>query len=228
MIEYNLCPETSQGINHPLDGKWARLTSGIWMNHLCDVVDNHDEVVNGTYTNKSAKLLLHMSPRVRRYVDAKLFRDFLYVGIWKDDDIPEFSNWDYKLECPLDTSQIILDLKTVLYDLEPMLTGSTCIGYRGHPIWENPNAYWGEYLLNDEEVYRIYRKYDTVTFSQGNKEIHTFKINKGLFELAVDVDSQRKNIVCNADRLLLTNELNDYVSKYNRDKKKLDICLQFM
>ena len=94
MINYNLREQEYK--NHPLEYKWGFLIgSPIYQNHLCTVVDNHNEVINGRYTHETAKLLLHMSPNVRKYVEAKLFDEFLYVSVWNDKNIPTYTNWEY-------------------------------------------------------------------------------------------------------------------------------------
>lgn len=222
MIEYNLREDDCRGINHPLDCKWATLNSGPWMNHLCTVVDNHREVIDGKYTQLPSKLLLHMSPRVRCYVSGCVFKDFYYVGVLRDKDIPTFTNWDYKAE-ELSDVQIIKDLKTVLYDLEPLLQSKTLVGFKGDSIWDDPNHFRGDYVLNDENIYHIYRKYDDVTFSRDDGvEICSFKLNKDLFEKAVEVDKCRKYILWNADKLLCEDTLAQYVSSYDEAKKQLN------
>lgn len=222
MINYNLRTDRHYSTNHPLDCKWAELSSGPWMNHLCTVVDNHNEVVDGRYTQLPSKLLLHMSPRVRCYVHGSVFRDFYYVGIFKDADIPTFTNWDYKFE-ELSDVQIISDLKTVLYDLEPLLRSKTLVGFSGQSIWDDPNHFYGDYVLNDENSYHIHRKRDNVTFTRDDgTEICTFKLNKDLFEKAVDLDKRRKYIVLNADKLLCEGTLAEYVSSYDSDKNQFN------
>lgn len=222
MIDYNLREDRGCGINHPLDCKWATLTSGPWMNHLCTVVDNHNEVVDGRYTQLPSKLLLHMSPRVRCYVTRSVFKDFYYVGVLNDKYIPTFTNWDYKFE-ELSDAQIIKDLKTVLYNLEPSLSSKTLLGFKGHSIWDDPNDFWGEYVLNDENSYLIHRKRDNITFSRmDGREICSFKLNKDLFEKALDLDTRRKYILDNADKLLCEGTLAEYVSSYDSDKNQFD------
>ena len=42
------------------------LQNNMYANHLCTVVDNHNEIINGKYTHEPAILLLHMSPDVRK------------------------------------------------------------------------------------------------------------------------------------------------------------------
>lgn len=222
MIEYNLYEDDWRSMNHPLDHKWATLNSGPWMNHLCTVVDNHREVVDGKYTQLPSKLLLHMSPRVRCYVIGCVFKDFYYVGILRDKDIPTFTNWEYKVE-ELSDDQIIKDLKTVLYILEPSLSSKTLVAFRGHPIWDDPNDFFGEYVLNDENSYLIHRKRDNVTFSRmDGKEICSFKLDKDLFEKALDLDKRRKYILSNSDKLLCEGTLAEYVSLYDRDKNQFN------
>lgn len=223
MIEYNLRKDNMS--NHPLDYKWATLNSGPWMNHLCTVVDNHDEVENGRYTRKPSKLLLHMSPRIRCYTQGCVFQDFYYVGIRNDGDIPTFSNWGYTYE-KLSEVQIIQDLKTVLYDLEPLLCSQTLLGHKGHPIWDNPNHFYGDYMLNDENIYHIHRKYDDVTFcSKDGDEICKIKLNKGLFEEAVNLYKRRLHISRNTDRLLTEGMLVEEITSYTQAKNQhMELC----
>ena len=97
MINYNLRKYGYK--NHPLEYKWGfLLQNNMYANHLCTVVDNHNEIINGKYTHEPAILLLHMSPDVRKYVSAKLFDEFLYVMIWYDSDVPTYTNWGYKYQ----------------------------------------------------------------------------------------------------------------------------------
>ena len=54
------------------------------------------------------------------------------------------------------------------------------------------------------------------------KEICTFKLNKDLFEKALDLDTRRKYILDNADKLLCEGTLAEYVSSYDSDKNQFD------
>lgn len=212
MIKFNLKEEWHK--NHPLEKKWGRLLqSSIYGNHLCTIVDNHNEILNGRYTFEPAILLLHMSPDVRKYVNAKLFDEFLYVTIWDDEDIPTYTNWDYKYQ-ELSESQIIKSLESVLYGLEPMLQTHTLLGYRGSDLFDNPNDYWGEYVLNDEEEYTISRKIKDVSFSKEGKVFYNGKIDEDRFRKAVEKYQLKREICCNVDKLLNEGTLKEKIEKY--------------
>lgn len=212
MIKFNLREDRCK--NHPLDGKWGRLLqSSIYGNHLCTVVDNHNEVIDGKYTHEPAVLLLHMSPDVRKYISAKLFDEFLYVGVWDDKDIPTYTNWEYKYQ-DLSESQIIKNLKSVLYDLEPMLQSRTLVGYRGNDLFDDPNQYSGRYILNNEEEYTVDRKIKDISFSKNGKVFYEAKINEGRFRKAVEKYKLKREICCNIDKLLNEGVLKEKVEKY--------------
>ena len=211
MIDYNLRSEYK---NHPLDKKWARLVkSSIYGNHLCTVVDNQNEIVNGKYTHESAVLLLHMSPEVRQFVRAKLFEEFLYVSVWEDSDIPKYTNWDYERRT-LSESEIIENLESVLYDLEPMLQEHTLLGYSGNDLFDNPNRYAGSYVLNDEEEYTIIRRIKDITFYKGDEVIYKGKIDEDRFRKAVEKYWLKWEICVCADRLLSEGTLREKVEEY--------------
>lgn len=212
MIKFNLRKEECK--NHPLDGKWGRLLqSSIYGNHLCTIVDNHNEVINSRYTHEPAILLLHMSPNVRKYVSAKLFDEFLYVGVWDDKDIPTYTNWEYKYQ-ELSELQIIRNLESVLYDLEPMLQTRTLVGYRSNDLFNDPNAYSGKYVLNDEEEYVISRKIKDISFSKNDKVFYQEKIDEDRFRKAVEKYNLKREICCNVDKLLSEGVLKEKVEKY--------------
>lgn len=212
MIKFNLKEEWYK--NHPLEKKWGYLLqSSIYGNHLCTVVDNHNEIINGKYTHEPAILLLHMSSRVRKYVNAKLFDEFLYVSIWDDKDIPIYTNWEYKYQ-ELSESQIIENLESVLYDLEPMLQSHTLVGCRGNDLFDDPNDYWGEYVLNDEEEYTISRKIKDVSFSKDGKVFYDGKIDEDRFRKAVEKYQLKREICCNVDKLLNEGTLKEKIEKY--------------
>ncbi|WP_373262186.1 hypothetical protein [Hungatella hathewayi] len=205
MIRYNLRKDYYK--SHPCDTKWAvLLQSPMYRNHLCTVVDNHNEIVNGKFTHESTKLLLHMSPRVRCYVDAKLFEEFSYVGVWKDEHIPKYTNWDYNYE-ELNENQIVNDLESVLYDLEPMLNERTCMGYNGNDLFDDPNHYIGRYVLNDEDEYKIVRVIKDVKFIKNDSIICQFKINESKFRKAVKKYQLKKLICTRTDELMNSGEL---------------------
>ena len=212
MIDFNLRRDGCK--NHPLDEKWGRLLqSSIYGNHLCTVVDNHNEVVNGKYTHEPAILLLHMSPDVRKYVSAKLFDEFLYVGVWYDSDIPTYTNWDYKYQV-LNETQIIKNLESVLYDLEPMLQEHTLVGYKGNDLFDDPNHYSGKYVLNDEEEYTICRKIKEISFWKNDINLYRGEIDEVRFRKAVEKYRLKREICCNIDKLLNEGVLKEKVEKY--------------
>lgn len=217
MINYNLKEDCYK--NHPLDKKWATLLkSPMYRNHLCTVIDNHNEVIDGKYTSEEAILLLHMSPRIRCYISAKLFSEFLYVGIWSDEHIPTYTNWEYKYE-KLSTSQIIEDLESVLYGLEPMLNEHTCMGYQGDDLFDDPNSYSGRYLLNDEEEYKITRTLKEVKFIKEDHIIHQFLIDENRFRKAVEVYDLKEKICNQIDMLLDNGELLNQIIKLQNLEK---------
>lgn len=212
MINYNLREKEYK--NHPLEYKWGFLIGNpIYQNHLCTVVDNHNEVINGRYTHEPAKLLLHMSPNVRKYVEAKLFDEFLYVSVWNDKNIPTYTNWEYTYK-ELAQEEIIENLESVLYDLEPMLQTRTCMGYKGEDLFDNPNYFTGRYVLNDEEEYLIWRHFKDISFSKNGEVFYEGTIDEERFRKAVEKDNLKRYICCNTEKLLNEGELEKELEKY--------------
>lgn len=212
MINYNLRKYGYK--NHPLEYKWGfLLQNNMYANHLCTVVDNHNEIINGKYTHEPVSLLLHMSPDVRKYVSAKLFDEFLYVMIWYDSDVPTYTNWGYKYQ-EFSEPQVIKNLETVLYDLEPMLQEHTLLGYKGNDLFDDPNHYSGRYVLNDEEEYTISRKIKDISFSKNNKTFYKEKVDEDRFRKAVERYNLKKEICWNTDKLLNEGILKEKVERY--------------
>lgn len=192
--------------NHPLDEKWGRLLhNDIYKNHLCTVIDNQNE--------ERVLLLLHLSPNVRKYVYARLYRDFLYVGIWHDAHIPTYTNWEYTYQA-LGESEIIRDLESVLYELEPTLQTHTLVGYQGDDLFDDPNTYTGTYVLNDEKEYTIERVGTSISFCRDNNVIYEGALDVNRFRKAISKYNLRLEICSNIDKLLSQGILSEKVQQY--------------
>ena len=221
MIKYNLLERKHK--NHPYEYKWGKLVqSPFYGNHLCTVVDNHDEIEYGVYSGKPATLLLHLSSRVREYVHAELFSEFVYVGIRRDSDIPTYTNYPYTYE-KLTNEQIITDLNDVIYNIQPLLQQTTLAGYRGG-LFDDPNLVTGKYVLNDEEEYSIYYclKDDVIIFRDSSgREIYSGHFDKERFRRAIKRYNLKWEILMCTDRLLNTGELQWKLDEYNKLKEEI-------
>lgn len=192
-----------------------------YKNHVCTVVDNSQEVIDGKYTKIPSELLLHLSPRVRRKVDGRIFEDFLYIGEHTSKEELKQYNFYFEYEYEeLSKEQIIKDLYSVIYDVEPMLVESTLMGYSGHHIWDNPNWNSGKYVLNNNEEYLITRKKDVVKFYHNDELIHEGVIDHELFEIIYDRCECRRKICGWYDKMLETGELVTLINEYESLKEK--------
>ena len=218
MIKYDLKEEKYK--NHELDCKWAKLlTSPIYRNNLCTVVDNHREVINGRYTGEQSTLLLHLTPNIRRYVTGAIFKDFLYVGIYNDKCIPTYTNWEYAYR-EISTEEATSTLFEILYDVEPLLHSRTLAGGSKDEILDERNTYNGEYILNDEEIYRITRRGEKIRFyklvDDSPVEIYNGELDIDKFKQAVNKYWVKSDICSNVDKWLVSGELSKKIQEFEQ------------
>lgn len=216
MIKYNLRKESHR--NAEVQNVWARLfTSTLYRNNLCTVVDNHSEVENHRYTDKPALLLIHLTPQVRKYEYAKLFDEFLYVGVYPWETQPTYTNWPYTYE-EISLEQASLTLFDILYNVEPYLKTATLAGGSRDELLDECNTYTGYYVLNDEEDYKIERNGLNVIFYKMAEdkpiEIYKGQLDETRFKKALLKFRAKQEICQKVDMLLANGELGKKVKEF--------------
>lgn len=144
----------------------------------------------------------------------KLFDDFLYVGVWSDEDIPTYTNWEYPHE-ELSNERIIDDLFSVLYDLQPDLQCHTLMAYTGDDLLDDRNTHTGEYVLNDEKEYTISRMKKHVVFEHENNILFDGELNEEKYRKAMRKYKLKRKILGLTDMLLETGELESLLKEYS-------------
>jgi hypothetical protein len=232
MIPYKLKEDTYK--NHPMDGKYGTIiTNTPYANYPVTIVDNHEEVVNGKYTNKPTLCLLHLSEDVRTYTRLRLFDEFLYISFAFSK--PTFKMYEYKKE-KLTNEKIISVLKNVFYFLQPSLQSHSLVGSTSKELEDDPNYYEGSYVLNNEEEYTILKCRKTFKFYKGKKKYYPNwketedllfegEINFDLYKLALEVARLKAKIVTNTNQLL-EDENDDSIARYQTLKKQLNKQLE--
>ncbi|MDB5053484.1 MAG: hypothetical protein JWM44_1534 [Bacilli bacterium] len=227
MINYNLKTESFK--NHPMDDTYGVIVKdSIYTGYPVTIVDNHDEVVNGKYTHNPALCLLHLSEHVRQYVRLKLYDGFLYLSFFFA--APTYRMYPYD-KVTLSKDEIIEQLKTVLYGLQPALQSHSLVGTSSKRLEDNPNYYDGCYVLNDEEEYSILKCRTTYKFFKGQKSyypnwkdtddlIFEGEINFDVYRVALEAARLRKFIVTSMNQIL-DDESNDAIARYKESIRKL-------
>lgn len=226
MIEYNVVEKEHK--NHPDDGKYGVVTGNVgYANYPVTIVDNRGEYVDRKH--KTATLcLIHLNERVRRYEYLMIGDEYLYKSFTFNSSM--YKMYDYKYE-DLTNDEIIKDLKTVLYYLEPNLQSRT-LSYCGENIEDDTNQYEGSYVLNNEEEYTILKCKNEYKFYKGRKSyypnwnkaedlIYSGFIDFDVYKKSLELVNLRKVIVTKTNELLDGKELISKVGMFNQIDSEL-------
>lgn len=195
------------------------------------VVNNMEEVKDGSYTRIPSTCLVHLSEDVRTYAKLKLFDDYLYQNPRSTDiDIKKgFHMFEYK-KTELTDEEIIRSLTKVLYFLEPSLQTRTLMGTTKKGIENNPNYFSGHYVLNDEKEYTIIKHRNKYTFFKGkvshstNLEsadcvIKTGEIDFTRYKKSLEMERLKMYIINNINKIISTDD--DSIEQYKQLVKEL-------
>jgi hypothetical protein len=228
MINYNLKVDSMK--NHPMDDKYGLIIkNSVYAGYPVTIVDNSEEIANGSYTHKPALCLLHLSERVRRYMSLKLFDEFLYIGfVFKT---PTYRMYPYEY-VTLTNEEIIKQLKQVLYFLQPTLHSRSLVGTSSKRLEDDPNYYEGYFVLNNEEEYTILKHRTTYKLYRGKKTYYPhwniandllFKgeLDFDIYTLSVEAERLRLYIVSCTNEIL-DDESNDAIARYRGLIKRIE------
>lgn len=214
MINYNLRENWYK--SHPMDEKYGIITGNVkYDGYPVTIVDNSKEVEDDIFTEKPSLCLIHLSERVREYASLRAGNEFLYLNFSLR--VPTYRMYDYKYE-NLSKEQIIQDLKTVFYYLEPNLQSRSMVG---------------RYVLNNEEEYTIIKYLNEYKFYKGNNPdwnnekdlIYSDTIDFDLYEKALYVSNLRNTIVTKTNELLDSEDILEKIKTYKENKSELELKL---
>lgn len=228
MIKYNLVEQKYK--NHPDDYKYGIMVGGsLYDGYTVTIVDNSKESKDGYVTEEPTVCLLHLSDRVRQYEMLRVNRDFSYISY----PFGEVSNGvsDYN-KVELSKLDVIRDLSSILYKIQPRLQEITLMGYdNGDSIEGDINHYQGTYVLNDENEYSIIKHKNNYRFYKGRKTfsnghdleglIYEGEMDYSMYVLAIELAKLKYHIVINANKML-ENEEDNSVEEYRILVKELD------
>lgn len=172
--------------------------------------------------------LVHLSNRVKERRNRLMnYEDYSYLS---EEQLQDFGGYIYYKE-ELNLYQIIKDLSSVLYKIQPTLQIQSLFGTNSKFIEDDPNYYIGHYVLNDNNDYSIIKYKGNFKIYKGNKHFYpNWKSDEDLiFEDNIDFDvysvslqynELRSSILWNP-QLMLKNGL-DYFKKYYEVENRLE------
>lgn len=230
MIKTNLSKETLQ--DNPDGEVFGVIRNGsIYSGYPITIIDNVNEIKDGVYTGYPATCLIHLSSEVRAYSKLRRHDDYLLLNRDRYDDSAEIAKLRKNRE-ELTTKEIVAALKKVLYLLEPSLRSHTLVGTTKKGAENDPNFYTGNYVLNDDEEYTIFKHKGRYQFMRGklsgwvNTDGDKFLIEEGdidiaMYEKSLELESLHKYIAYNINTIL-KDETNDAIDRYKQLEKELN------